>query len=72
MSFVDTPLGHALAELERYGSTGLVLRDPTVAALRLSGTFDPRDARTLRSVLPGALPVRLQEQDGTTEVLPAR
>lgn len=72
VSFVDTPLGHALAELERYGSTGLVLRDPTVAALRLSGTFDPRDARTLRSVLPSALPVRLHEQDGATEVLPAR
>lgn len=72
VSFVDTPLGHALAELERYGNTGLVLRDPAVAALRLSGTFNPRDARTLRSVLPRALPVRLQEQGGATEILPAR
>lgn len=72
VSFVDTPLGHALAELERYGSTGLVLRDPAVAALRLSGTFDPRDARTLRRVLPSALPVRLQQQDGATEIVAAR
>jgi transmembrane sensor len=72
ISFVDTPLGQAIAELERYGSTGLVVRDPAVAALRLSGTFDPRDARTLRRVLPSALPVRLEEMAGATEVLPAR
>ncbi|MFT3720922.1 FecR family protein [Pseudorhodoferax sp.] len=72
ISFVDTPLAQALAELERYGSTGLTVRDPAVAALRLSGTFDPRDARTLRRVLPSALPVRLREAGGTTEVLPAR
>ncbi|MDP4074386.1 FecR family protein [Acidovorax sp. A1169] len=72
VSFVDMPLGHALAEMERYGSTGLVLSDPAVAALRLSGTFDPRDTRTLRSVLPSALPVRLQEQGAVTEILPAR
>jgi transmembrane sensor len=72
ISFVDTPLAHALAELERYGSTGLVVRNPAAAALRLSGTFDPRDVRTLRRVLPHALPVRLKEVAGTTEVLPAR
>jgi transmembrane sensor len=72
ISFVDTPLTQALAELERYGNTGFVVRDPAVAALRLSGTFDPRDARTLRRVLPAALPVRLQATDGLTEVVPAR
>ncbi|MES2611117.1 MAG: FecR domain-containing protein [Pseudomonadota bacterium] len=73
VGFVDVPLGQALAELERYGSTGLVVRDPAVAALRLTGTFDPRDAHTLRRVLPSALPVRLQEQPGgSAEILPAR
>ncbi|MFT3803918.1 MAG: FecR domain-containing protein [Burkholderiaceae bacterium] len=72
ISFVDTPLAQALAELERYGSTGLAVRDPAVAALRLSGTFDPRDVRTLRRVLPSALPVRLREANGTIEVLPAQ
>jgi transmembrane sensor len=61
LSFVDTPLSRALAELERYGNTGLVVKDPLVAALRLSGTFDPRDARTLRRALPSALPVRLKD-----------
>jgi transmembrane sensor len=71
ISFVDTPLAQALAELERYGSTGLVVRDPAVAAMRLSGTFDPRDAQTLRRVLPSALPVRLREAGSVSEVVPA-
>ncbi|TSD60012.1 DUF4880 domain-containing protein [Variovorax sp. KBS0712] len=71
LSFVDTPLARALAELERYGSTGLVVNDPAVAALRLSGTFDPRDARTLRRALASALPVRLKETGTVAEILPA-
>lgn len=71
LSFVDTPLSRALAELERYGSTGLVVNDPAVAALRLSGTFDPRDARTLRRALASALPVRLKETGPVAEILPA-
>ncbi|WP_249729027.1 FecR domain-containing protein [Acidovorax sp. CCYZU-2555] len=72
ISFVDTPLAQALAELERYGSTGLTVRDPAVAALRLSGTFDPTDAQTFRLALPSALPVRLKQGNGTTEVVSAR
>lgn len=71
LSFVDTPLARALAELERYGSTGLVVRDPAVAALRLSGTFDPRDARTLRRALPSALPVRLRDDGPVAEIVAA-
>ncbi|MFT3813402.1 MAG: FecR domain-containing protein [Acidovorax sp.] len=71
ISFVNTPLAQALAEMERYGSTGLAVHDPAVAALRLSGTFDPRDVQTLRRVLPSALPVRLREEGGATEVVRA-
>lgn len=71
LSFVDMPLSRALAELERYGSTGLVVNDPAVAGLRLSGTFDPRDVRTLRRALASALPVRLKETGGVTEIVPA-
>ncbi|MGJ7603991.1 FecR family protein [Variovorax sp. LT1R20] len=71
LSFVDAPLARALAELERYGSTGLVVRDPSVAALRLTGTFDPRDARTLRRVLPSALPVRLKGDGPVAEIVAA-
>lgn len=73
VSFVDAPLGQALAELERYRPTGLLVRDPAVAALRLSGTFDPMNPATLRIALPRVLPVRLQETAGDqAEVLPQR
>lgn len=72
ISFVNTPLAQVLAELERYGSTGLTVRDPAVAALRLSGTFDPRNAQALQRVLPAALPVRLEGTAAFVEVLPVR
>lgn len=64
LSFVDVPLGQALAELERYRSTGLLVRDPAVAALRLSGTFDPMNPASLRIALPRVLPVQLSQADG--------
>ena len=72
ISFVNTPLAQALAEFERYGKTGLSISDPAVAALRLSGTFDPSDTQTLRKVLPHALPVRLQQGAGGLEIRAAR
>lgn len=72
ISFVNTPLSQALAEFERYGSTGLTINDPAVAALRLSGTFDPIDSLTLRKLLPQALPVRLQQLAGGLEIRAAR
>jgi transmembrane sensor len=72
ISFVDTPLAQALAELERYGSTGLTVRDPKAAMLRLSGTFDPRDMQTLRRLLPSALPVRLKAAGEAAEIVPER
>lgn len=72
LSFTDVPLGQALEELARYGRTGLVVRDPQVAALRLTGTFDPMNRATLRLALPRVLPVRLQQDGRDTEVLLAR
>jgi len=72
VSFVDVPLNQVLAELERYGPTSLLVRDPAVAELRLSGTFDPMNPGTRRLALPRVLPVRLSETGRGTEVLPAR
>jgi transmembrane sensor len=65
----DTPLGDAVAEFERYFDTGLVVPDPAVAALRLNGSFDLRQAGAFKRALPEVLPVRLQTRaDGKTEV----
>lgn len=71
VSFEDATLAQVLAEFERYGETGLVLNDSRVAALRLTGTFDPRRLENFRRVLPQVLPVRLQTRGEWTEILAA-
>lgn len=72
LSFAGVPLSQALAELGRYGDTGLVIRDRAVARLQLTGTVDPRDHQLLRRLLPAALPVRLQTRGDETEIVAAR
>ena len=72
VNFDRTPLAQALAEFERYGATNVVIKDPKVAALRINGSFDLRQARTFTGALPQVLPVRLREQGGVTEVVSSR
>lgn len=71
VSFNDTPLAQALLELERYGPTGMVVRDPTVGALRLGGSFDLRQTGAFAKALPHLLPVRLKQQGALTEIVAA-
>lgn len=71
VSFNDTPLAQALLELERYGPTGLVVRDPAVGALRLGGSFDLRQTGAFAKALPHLLPVRLKQQGSLTEIVAA-
>ncbi|SDM87776.1 FecR domain-containing protein [Polaromonas sp. JS666] len=71
VSFDDTPLAQALAEFERYGPAHLSVADPAVAALRVTGTFDPRRPGNFARLLPQVLPVRLREQGGEAEIVSA-
>ena len=57
-----------LAEFNRQGDSRLVVRDPAVVALRLTGTFDLLRPDTFAQLLPRALPVRLTGADGRTEI----
>ena len=59
VSFDNQRLDRALAELARYGAVPLEIRDARVAALNITGVFDPRDLATFERVLPLSLPVRL-------------
>lgn len=68
LSFNDATLAEVLAEFERYAPTGLVIGDPRAAALRVTGTFDPRRPQTLHRVLPEVLPVRLQPRGEQLEI----
>ena len=67
----NMPLSQALAEFERYGPTGMVVHDPAVAALRISGSFDPLRPGNFRQALVKMLPVRLQQSGTQTEIVAA-
>ncbi len=71
--FDNQRLDAALAELARYGDPKLLVRDPAVAAMPITGVFDPRDMVTFRRILPASLPVRLiAASAGVSEVVSAR
>lgn len=69
LRFVERRLDQVLAELSRYRDLPLVIQDPAVAALQVTGVFDPRDLATLQRMLALSLPVRLADLgDGRREV----
>ncbi|MFT4102397.1 MAG: FecR domain-containing protein [Burkholderiaceae bacterium] len=71
--FSNTPLSEALRELERYGPSHLVIRDPDVAALPIAGSYQIARPEAFAHILPKILPVRLVvREDGTTEIVRAR
>ncbi|MBV7537513.1 FecR domain-containing protein [Duganella sp. sic0402] len=69
INFDNVPLEQVLAEFGRYGDTGLLIHDTAVAALRITGTFDPHRLDNFRRVLPGVLPVELHGDIGKTEIV---
>lgn len=72
VSFNGSTLAQAVAEFERYGDTGLVIRDPAVGALKVHGSFELRQLGAFARALPRVLPVRLVPKDGKTEITAAR
>lgn len=72
VNFDGTPLAEALAEFGRYSDIHLVVRDPWVAGLRVSGSFDLRRLDAFERALPQVLPVRLHSKDGVTEIVANR
>lgn len=62
--FEDTPLADALLELERYGPTGLVIRDPAVAAMTLGGSYPVDHPAEFARMVTQILPVRLVRDAG--------
>nr|WP_315230874.1 FecR domain-containing protein [uncultured Albidiferax sp.] len=71
VSFDNLRLDRAVAEFARYRDPQLLIHDEGVAALRVTGVFDPMDPATFRRVLPQSLPVRLKNVQGAIEVVRA-
>uniref|UniRef100_UPI0036DB2959 ferric citrate uptake sigma factor regulator FecR n=1 Tax=Photorhabdus sp. RM322S TaxID=3342825 RepID=UPI0036DB2959 len=59
LSFSDKPLSEVIATLARYRN-GVLRCDPTVASLRLSGTFPIKNTDTALTVIEKTLPVKIQ------------
>lgn len=56
--FRATPLGDAVAEVNRYARTKLRIADPALAALPISGTFVTGDSEFLAAALETDLPIK--------------
>lgn len=69
VNFEGTPLPQALAEFERYGATHLLIKDPAVAAMRINGSFDLRQAAAFSQALPLVLPVQLRQRGNAMEIV---
>lgn len=69
IEFDRTPLGQALAELQRYRRQPIVLADPHLADIKVSGVFDSARVDEALELLPQILPVRVVHQaDGSARV----
>lgn len=70
--FDNTSLADALLELERYGPTGLEIRDPAVAALTIGGSYPIDRPGEFARMLTQILPVKLVSMSsGKTEIVSA-
>ncbi|MBN3725513.1 iron dicitrate transport regulator FecR [Burkholderia sp. Ac-20379] len=69
--FDNTTLARALQEFERYVPTGVAIGDASVAALRLTGSFDVRHVASFVQALPRVLPVRIRTRGDVTEIVRA-
>ncbi|WP_165186014.1 FecR family protein [Caulobacter soli] len=69
LQFDDTPLAEAVAQMNRYTDGKLVIVDPKVGALRISGAFRTNDPARFAKTLTALYPVRLVPlADGRTEI----
>lgn len=66
VEFSDQPLSEAVALLNRYTRARIVIRDPKVAALRITGVFKTGDARRFGRSVSEVLPVRMVARDVDT------
>jgi len=62
--FGATPLGQAIADINRYSDVMLVLASPDMESLSVSGSFKLGDGKAVAEALPYALPVKTEARDG--------
>jgi len=68
VEFSDTPLSDAVAEMNRYGGRRLVVADPRVGAMKISGRFKLGDPDRFMRTVALLLPVRAVPVGDTLEI----
>ena len=66
VEFRDQPLSEAIGLLNRYTRAQIVIKDPKVAALRITGVFRTGDIRRFGRSVSEVLPVRMIARDADT------
>ena len=64
----DLPMKEAVAEVNRYSRDQIVIRDPAVAAMRISGQFRAGDADRFAQTVAELRPVQVARHDGNIEL----
>jgi transmembrane sensor len=72
LMFSDESLVDAVAEVNRYSATKVVLADPALNEMRVSGVFRVGQTAGFVSALEARFPVRIAERDGERIVLVLR
>lgn len=67
--FSDTPLIDAVAELNRYGGPRLVVDDPRLAALRVSGVFATNDTGEFARAVAALHGLRIEQTGQTMHIV---
>jgi transmembrane sensor len=72
IEFASVSLGEAVAEMNRYRRTPIVVTDPAVARLRVSGVFYSGDSSGFLDALPLTHPVSVEVSGDAVRIGPAR
>lgn len=67
--FSDTPLADAIDELNRYGGPRLVIDDPRLAGLKVSGVFGTNDTREFARAIAALHGVRVEQRGDIVHIV---
>jgi transmembrane sensor len=68
LTFHDTTLADAIDQLNQYNRHKIIIADPTVAAIRISGTFRPTDYEAFVDLLQQAYSIRAATTEDQTRL----
>jgi transmembrane sensor len=67
--FEDAPLAEAAAEVNRYGGPRIVIGDPRVASLRVSGVFATNDSAEFAQAVATLHGLRVEREEGDLRIV---